>query len=74
MGALIDFFVGLGETIGSIIGFVVDLFADLLYVIGLLGKFVIEIPSYFLWLPEEHVVLLVSIFGIVVIYMVLNRK
>lgn len=74
MGALIDFFVGLGETIGSIIGFVVDLFADLLYVIGLLGKFVIEIPSYFLWLPEEHVFLLVSIFGIVVIYMVLNRK
>ena len=74
MNALIDFFVGLGETISSVIGFVVDMFSDLVYVIALLGKFVIEIPSYFMWLPNEIVALLVSAFGIVIIYMILGRK
>lgn len=74
MGALIDFFVGLGETIGSIIGFVIDMVGDLLYVIALLGKFILEIPGYFMWLPNEIVALLVTAFGIVVVYMILNRK
>lgn len=74
MDAIVNFFVGLGETISSIIGFVIDLVGDLLYVIALLGKFVIEIPSYFLWLPDAIVALLVTAFGIVVIYMILNRK
>lgn len=74
MGALVDFFVGLGETISSIILFVVDMVGDLIYVVALLGKFVIEIPSYFMWLPNEIVALLVTAFGIVVIYMILNRK
>lgn len=74
MQAIIDFFVGLGDVISKVIDFVVDFFMDLVYVIGLLGQFVLEIPGYFSWLPGVAISLLVTIFSIVVIYMILNRK
>lgn len=74
MNAIIKFFEGFVDTISAVIDFVVDFFTDLVYVIGLLGQFVIEIPGYFSWLPSEAVALLVTAFSIVVIYMVLNRK
>ena len=74
MNAIINFFVGFVDVITSVVNFVIDLVGDLLYVIALLAKFVIEIPSYFMWLPEEIIALLVALFGIVVIYMILNRK
>lgn len=74
MTAVVDFFVGLADTIGAVIDFIIDFFADLIYVIGLLAQFLIEIPGYFSWLPSEIVALLVTTFGIVVIYMILNRK
>lgn len=74
MQAIIDFFVGIGDVIGKVIDFVIDFFADLIYVIGLLAKFLIEIPGYFTWLPATALAILVTTFSIVVIYMVLNRK
>ena len=74
MNAIINFFVGFVDVITSVVNFVIDLVGDLLYVIALLAKFVIEIPSYFMWLPEEIIALLVALFGFVVIYMILNRK
>lgn len=72
--AIVDFFVGLADVIGMVIDFVIDMLGDLVYVVGLLAKFIVEIPGYFSWLPNEIVALLVTAFGIVVIYMILNRK
>ena len=74
MQAIIDMFSGFIDTVGKIIDFVVDFFQDLIYVIGLLGKFIVEIPSYFSFLPASLVVMLGTVFSIVVIYMVLGRK
>lgn len=74
MKAIIDFFAGLGDIITGVIDFVVGFFQDLIYVIGLLGQFVLEIPGYFSWLPGTAVAMIVTTFSIVVIYMVLNRK
>lgn len=74
MGALIELLVGFVEAIGSIIGFVFDMFSDLVYVVALLGKFMIELPGYFSWLPNEIVTLLITAFAIVVIYLILGRK
>lgn len=72
--AIVDFFVGLANIIGVVIDFVVDMMGDLVYIVGLLAKFIIEIPGYFSWLPNEIITLLLTAFGIVVIYMLLNRK
>lgn len=74
MKAIIDWFVGLGDFFSSVIDFVVGFFQDLAYVVKLLGQFVLEIPSYFSWLPAPVLAMLVTLLGLVVIYMVLNRK
>lgn len=74
MQAIVDMFSGFIDTVGKIIDFVVDFFQDLIYVIGLLGKFIVEIPAYFSFLPASLVVMLGTVFSIVVIYMVLGRK
>lgn len=74
MQALINMLKGFFDTIASIVDFIVDFFQDLVYVISLLGKFVVEIPSYFSFLPASLVVMLGTIFSIVVIYMILGRK
>lgn len=74
MTALINMLKGFFSTIGSVIDFIIDFFADLIYVIGLLGKFILEIPSYFTWLPGTVLAILITTFSIVVIYMILGRK
>lgn len=74
MSAIIDWFVGLGDFFNSVIDFVVGFFEDLVYVIKLLGEFILQIPGYFAWMPPAILALLMTIFGIVVVYMILNRK
>lgn len=74
MQAIINMISGFFEAFGKIIDFIVDFFMDLVFVITTLGQFVIEIPGYFVWLPSEIIALIVTIFSIVVIYMILGRK
>ena len=74
MGSLMNMLKGFFSAVGSIIDFIVDFFADLIYAIGVLGKFVLEIPGYFSWLPSSGLVILTTAFSLVVIYMILGRK
>lgn len=74
MQAIIDMFSGFLDAIGSVIDFVIDFFSDLIFVISTLGQFVLEIPGYFVWLPTEIIALIITIFSIVVIYMILGRN
>lgn len=69
-----DFISSIGEFFASIYNFVISFFEDIVYVIQLVGKFVLQIPSYFSWLPAEVLALVVSIFSVVVIYKVLGRE
>lgn len=73
MGAIIDFFTGLVNTISAVIDFVISFFQDLVYVIGMLGSLLLELPSYFTWLPSACITLVITTFSIVVIYKVLGR-
>lgn len=74
MQALLQFFKGIGNTIVSVVDFVIGLFQDLIYMIKLLGQVVLNIPAYFSWLPGELLVILVLIVGIVVVYKILGRE
>lgn len=62
------------DAITTAINFVVDFISDIVYIIELVGKTVLEIPSYFGWLPTAAVGILVTIFGIVVIYKITGRE
>lgn len=73
MQAIVDFLTGFIDAIGKIIDFIIDFFADLVFVIATLGQFILEIPGYFVWLPGEIIALILTVFSIVVIYMILGR-
>lgn len=64
--SIANFFITVGQ-------FIVDFISDLVYAIGLIGKTVLEIPSYIGWLPSSLIAMLTTIFSIVVIYKILGR-
>lgn len=74
MQAVIDFLLGLADIVNSLVQFVTDFIGDLVYVVKLTGTFVLNIPVYFAWIPGAILSLIVTIFGIVVIYKVMGRE
>lgn len=72
--AIIDFFTSVGSIISTVINFVIKLFSDLIMMLQLLAKFIVNIPSYFGWLSSSVVAVIVTIFTIVVIYKILGRE
>lgn len=74
MGEIVAFLKSIVDAITTAINFVVDFISDIVYIIELVGKTVLEIPSYFGWLPTAAVGILVTIFGIVVIYKITGRE
>ena len=74
MQAIIDFFNTIGSVISTVINFVVKTFSDLVMMLKLLAKFIVNISSYFGWLPSAVVAVIVTIFSIVVIYKILGRE
>ena len=74
MKAFIDFFTGFIDIISSLIDFVMQTISDLVYMIGLLGDMMLNLPGYFGWLPSTIVTSLVVIFSIVIIYKILGRE
>lgn len=74
MNAIFDFFTGIGETLIAVLEFIIDFFRDIAYIVKLTGEFVLNIPTYFQWLPAPALALIVTIFGVVVIYKVMGRE
>jgi len=74
LASIKEYIVSIGEFFSSIFDFVIGIFEDIAYVVKLTAEFVVKIPDYFSWLPPELVALIVTIFGVVVIYKVLGRE
>lgn len=74
MEGFLNFFKGLGDIIGSLVDFVFGVIEDLLYVIGLLGSLILKIPELIGWLPSACISLVITTFGIVLIYKILGRE
>lgn len=74
MDAIVQFFSAIGDAIVSVFDFIVAFFMDLVYMIHLLGIFIVQIPSYFNFLPPGMSALLILIFGIVVLYKIFGRE
>lgn len=74
MDAIIKFLQGIIDGVTAALDFLVSFIEDIVYVVMLTGEFVLNIPNYFAWLPAPVLAIVVSIFGIVVIYKVLGRE
>lgn len=74
MADILEFLKTIVNAIESVINFVVDFFADIAYIVQLVGETVLAIPSYFGWMPSAAVAIIVTIFGVVVIYKITGRE
>lgn len=74
MKAVIETLKGIAEAITAAIEFLFGLIEDLVYMVGLLGQFILDIPAYLSWLPTGIIAIFVTIFSIVVIYKILGRE
>lgn len=70
----------LSEAIQNIINFfstvwnfIIQFFTEVVYLIKLLGSVIINMPSYFVWLPATITVLIILAISIIVVLRVLGR-
>lgn len=73
MQTIINFLKSIVDGFLSVIDFAISFFQDLVGMISLIGGVVAEIPEYFGWLPEELLAMVITLFGIVVLYKILGR-
>lgn len=74
MKTIINFLAGIGDFLVALVDFVIGLFEDIVYMVQLMSKFLVSLPSYFSWLPAPLVSTLIIIFGVVVVYKILGRE
>lgn len=74
MGAIIDFFTGIADTVISLVNFVISTIEDIVYMIGLLGKVIFSLPQLIGWLPAGIISIVVTAYSIVVIYKIIGRE
>lgn len=74
MQAVIENLKGLAEAVTGAIDFLFGIIKDLVYMVGLLGQFILDIPAYLSWLPAGIITIFVTIFSIVVIYKIIGRE
>lgn len=72
--SIFDILQSIGNFFNSLIDFVIGLFNDLIYIVSLLGSITVHLPALFGWLPSVISVVLISLFGIAVIYKVMGRE
>ena len=62
------------DFLGLFWTYIFEIGREMLFVVELLGSFFTHIPSYFSWLPESLISVLVTLISIVVVYKVLGRE
>lgn len=72
MEDIIDLIEGLIDAVMAAFGYLSDLITDTIYVVGLITKFIAEIPSYFAWVPDEILVILLMVFPLLLTLRVLG--
>ena len=69
-----QFFTGFADIVTAVVDFFIGFVQDIVFVVKLTGSFVAKIPYFFSWLPAPALAIIVTLFGVVVIYKVLGRE
>lgn len=64
----------IGNFFSTVWDFIINFFKEIVYIIQLLASVVINIPSYFTWLPSSVLALVILAIALVVIYKVVGRE
>lgn len=73
MDTIISFFSGIADAVTGFFSFLFSIVSDIVYLVQLTGKILLQIPAFFFWLPDQVLGLLVTILTIAVLYKVLGR-
>lgn len=68
------FFKSLMTSIPKLIDFAIGFLEDIVYLIEMTAKAIFHIPDYVSWLPENMIAVIITVFGIVVVYKILGRE
>ena len=73
MDVILDFLALIGEAITGTIDFVVSFVMDLVLIVQFMGFVLVQIPSFFVWLPPALSVILVVGVSAAAIYKIAGR-
>lgn len=73
MSGIISLIKGFFEFVISAIGFAIKLIKDLVYVVQMLGKVALKIPSYLSFMPTVIISMFVVCISVVIVYKVIGR-
>lgn len=73
MQVLVELLESIASGFTAVLDFILSTFKGLGEVVFILGKFLVYLPEYFLWLPDSVLAILVVIFSGAVLYKVLGR-
>lgn len=73
MDALFQILSSIGDAIVGVIDFVVSFFMDLVYIVQLIGSILLQIPSFFSWLPAGLSTLIILIITVASVYKIAGR-
>lgn len=74
MGVVLEWFNNIGTFITGILDLILSIFRGMADMAKLLLAVVPKLPSYFSWLPDSVLYILVATFGIAVCYKILGRE
>lgn len=70
---MFDVLAAIADAINGIIDFVVSFFMDIVYIVQLIGSILLQIPSFFSWLPPGFSTLIVIILTVASVYKIAGR-
>lgn len=68
-----DVLTSIADFFSTAFNFVISFFREVVYLIQLLASAMINMPSYFVWLPTTITVLITTALAIIVVYKILGR-
>lgn len=74
MDAVIAFFQGIGNSITGVINFLVSIVLDLVWLVQTLAWAMLQVPKMVVWLPTKVHALILTLFGVVMLYKILGRE
>lgn len=74
MEALFQFLSSIGTFLRDFFRIIFNFLGDIIYIIKVTGSVLLNIPSYFAWLPSALNALLITLFSFVVVYKILGRE
>lgn len=74
MVTLLNFIGSIADLIVGLVGYLIHVISDVIYMIGLLASIVLYFPSYITWVPPTIAGSITVIISLAVVYKIIGRE